>query len=384
MRRVGKCGGCKRLLVALFPLLVAMQPLSATGDSHGPVIDVWYGPHQVFGRRGLPQRWVNILGNVSDPDGIASLTYSLNSGPALPLSLGPDTRRLVARGDFNVELASTALGSGLNQVTITAIDLLNNTTVQSVTLEYIPGKVWPLPYSINWSLVENLQDVVQVVDGLWSVGQHGLRPRVLGYDRIVAIGDMSWSAYEITVPITVHGIDPAGFQWPSIAPWIGIILRWQGHSDWGGAQPTIGWKPVGAFLWYSWKGNYFSLKGDSGFAVDDPLRRKLEFGVRYYYKMRVQTVPNDSHQLGWYKAKIWPDTEPEPSTWTLRGSEKWQDLPNGSLLLVAHHVDATFGNVSIVPLEPLAPRSFMALWAERSYDFAIRVARAARRYVAFW
>lgn len=45
-----------------------------------PVIDVWYGTEQEFGHLGAPQEWVNILGNVSDPDGIKTLTYVLNGG----------------------------------------------------------------------------------------------------------------------------------------------------------------------------------------------------------------------------------------------------------------------------------------------------------------
>jgi len=62
-------------------------------------INIWYGSHQVFGHIGIPQQWINILGNVSDPDGVDSLTYSLNGGPELPLSMGPDTRRLESEGE---------------------------------------------------------------------------------------------------------------------------------------------------------------------------------------------------------------------------------------------------------------------------------------------
>ncbi len=35
------------------------------GVTSGPTITVWYGSPQKFGQIGVPQRWVNILGNVS-------------------------------------------------------------------------------------------------------------------------------------------------------------------------------------------------------------------------------------------------------------------------------------------------------------------------------
>ena len=71
----------------------------------GPTtIDVWYGAEQTFGARGRPQRWLNVLGNTSDPDGVASLTYSLNGGSEVSLNLGPDDFRLDEDGDFNIEI----------------------------------------------------------------------------------------------------------------------------------------------------------------------------------------------------------------------------------------------------------------------------------------
>jgi hypothetical protein len=64
---------------------------NATFSTQGQdtVIDVWYGEEQTFGSLGNPQEWVNIMGNVSDSDGIASLSYSLNGGAAIPSICGP-------------------------------------------------------------------------------------------------------------------------------------------------------------------------------------------------------------------------------------------------------------------------------------------------------
>jgi len=314
------------------------------------VIDIWYGSHQVFGHMGRPQRWANILGNVSDPDAIASLTYSVNGEMKLPLSRGPDTRRLLSPGDFNIEIAYTDLIQGLNYVVITTTDYLKNVTSETVTVEYVGGNTWPSTYSIDWNSAKNIQDVAQIVDGLWALDEDGIRPVVSGYDRAVAVGDVQWENYEVTVPITIQEIDRGGFAWPSVAPGVGISLRWPGHTDWGGSQPTIGWKPFGAGAWYGFEKDgsaWLGLGGENGLKLRDD-GRKLEFGVRYNWRVRVETV--SPGQGGLYSMKVWKHDEPEPSEWDLSGQEGPRDLPNGSLLLVAHHVNATFGNVTIMPL----------------------------------
>ena len=58
----------------------------------GPSIVVWRGSPQTFGQVGVPQRWVNVLGNVDDSNGIGSLSYRLNSGPE-PLAADRAVRR---------------------------------------------------------------------------------------------------------------------------------------------------------------------------------------------------------------------------------------------------------------------------------------------------
>jgi len=329
---------------------LTQRPSSNIRRPWNGVIDIWYGSHQVFGLIGRPQRWVNILGNVSDPDAIASLTYSLNGEPELPLSRGPDSRRLLSLGDFNIEIAYTDLKQELNYVVITATDHLNNVASETVTVEYSGGNSWPETYSINWSSAKNIQDVAQIVDGLWALEADGIRPVVPGYDRVVAIGDVQWDNYEVTVPITIHKIDQGGFKWPSNHPGLGISLRWPGHTDWGGSQPTIGWKPSGAGAWYSFRkngGSWLGLGGENGLRLRDTSRR-LEVGVRYNWRVRVETV--SPGQGGLYSLKVWKDDEPEPSEWDLSGQEGPRDLSIGSLILIAHHVDATFGDVTIIPL----------------------------------
>jgi hypothetical protein len=323
----------------------------------GPDINVWRGATQRFGDLGVPQRCVNLLGTVSDPDGLASLKYTLNGGPSQSLSVGPDTRRLARPGDFNAELDATNLLTGNNSVVLTARDQLGYTSTTTVTLHYGNNFPWPLPYSIDWNTVTNPQNVVQEVDGAWTFSPSGARPLHMDYDRILAIGDMGWADYEITVPVTVHATDPSSFSSPiSVGPGLGLVMRWRGHSDWGTQlggpwQPVIGWRPQGA----NWWNEYFadgsgrlSLSGENGLKVLDPTYKQLGMNVTYMTRTRVQSPPSGNGG-GIYRFKIWEHGTPEPISWLLEGQENAYDLSSGSLLLVAHHVDATFGNVTIVP-----------------------------------
>jgi hypothetical protein len=335
----------------LLPFIIAFVLLAYLGLQPGtaaaatnPVINIWYGAHQVFGQLGTPQRWINILGNVSDPDGIGSLVYSLNGGPASPLSIGPNTTRLVASGDFNIEIPIThpMLNSGLNQVVITATDSLNNTSQKSVTLTYHEGNSWPLPYTIDWSSVATISEVAQVVDGLWALEGDSVRPMVRGYDRLIAIGDMAWDDYQVIVPFTIHSTSSSN------TGGVGVITRWQGHFPIGDEQPATGWWQIGAYGYYRYRadGNHLALR----LSNEEPVKNydvDLDFGTRYILKMQVETTAQPGGQ---YRLKVWEDGQPEPIEWQLAAHDSSSDLANGSMLLVAHEADASFGDVSVAPL----------------------------------
>ncbi len=336
---------------------------ATTASASEPVIDVWYGNDQRFGLSCQPQQWVNILGNVSDLDGVASLTYSLNGQPAASLTIGPDGRRLHAAGDFNVELDFAKLQPGQNTVQLLATDTGNVKTSRTVTVEYTETTGCALPYTADWST--KIEDVAQVVDGLWRLNNGNVRTVRLGYDRTIAIGDMEWENYEVTVPFTVHDIDPncvdndgrCGGR--SSHPLIGVLVRWTGHYQQGGTSPRWGWWPMGAIGWYEWQkynpnplDGSLNLVGNAGCSrceiLDSAPSRNLPLGVPHIFKLRAETV-SQTYQ---YRFKMWPANQPEPSQWDLVGTQD-PDIPssgNGSVLLIAHHVDASFGKVTVTPI----------------------------------
>ncbi len=90
----------------------------------------------------------------------------------------------------------------------------------------------------------DIRDVVQVVDGQWAKDGDNIRTMATGYDRIVALGDMGWDDFQVTVPVTIHA-----FPDPN-AGGVGVVARWQGHFQIDDEQPGRGWWQIGAYGFY--------------------------------------------------------------------------------------------------------------------------------------
>ena len=284
------------------------------------------------------------------------MDYRLNGGTPRSVNLGPDGRRLARPGDINLDIARSLLRSGTNSVEIRVTDTLGNLTTHTVTLDYTPTTTWPLPYAVDWSVAASVHAVAQPVDGKWVIEGGGVRTQEIGYDRLLAIGDGSWTDYEVTVPVTVNAVssDPAAYQSPSNGPGLGMILHWNGHyATPTGAQPYTGYKPVGAIGWYRWRSTSASLQitDAQGLPAVSTSGVALSAGSTYVFKMRVHNPAGGPE----YSLKVWPQGQPEPLMWTLTHQQGSTDPTSGSLLLLAHHVDATFGTVSVTPLGSTTP-----------------------------
>lgn len=337
-----------------------------------PTITVWYESDLKFGQLGNPQQWANIHGNVS---GVAKnnldLSYTLNGGPSNSLAVGADVRRLSRNGDFNIELDVASLQQGTNTVVIRAENTATSeVTNKNVTFNYQTGNTWPSSFVANWGTASSIYDVANVVDGEWTIqGDGTLRPLdvatgttpVLDYDRLVAIGDMSWTDYQVTVPLTIHGIDSAsGFGFPSFGPGVGLILRWNGHYQVAGEQPRTGWEKLGALGWYRWSdvstaglqmiGYSFGNYPGGGNVLYQNSNVQLAYDTEYIMKMNVDTTAGGAI----YRFRVWRSDLPEPDEWHMVGTlDNVDDAGHpagGSMVLVAHHVDVSFGNVTTQPL----------------------------------
>ncbi|MCB0989779.1 MAG: chitobiase/beta-hexosaminidase C-terminal domain-containing protein [Acidimicrobiales bacterium] len=343
----------------------SVQGTTLAPGEGGTVFDVWFGDEQDFGQLGLAQRWVNVLGRVSDPQGVSTLSYRLNGGAPVAMQLGADGRRLHGAGDFNADLLVADLVPGENTVEFTAVDATGDSTSHVVIVNWTPGVEWALPWVVDWSEVASVTDAVQPVDGYWAKASGGLAITNVddGYDRIVAVGDVTWEQYEVTVPFMVNSIAPGADDSPSNGPGVGIIMRWNGHNDSvdPGSQPLVGFKadgasptPFGAFaLWRDPAGaqdDQIQLLDEDASLVRTDLDAPLSLGVEYTMRARV-----DGTTPATYRFKMWRSDQPEPAgwdvSWTAAGDA--QDPTGGSLALVAHEVDAVFGDVVVTPAGPV-------------------------------
>ena len=326
--------------------VAATVTLTVNGPSN-TTIDVFYGANQDIGAVGQSQVWINIPGNVADPDGVASLSYTLNGGAPQTLTVGPDGRRLNNEGDFNIDPARDLLIDGVNEIIITSVDTLGDTTSTTVVVNYTAGSNWPENYQVDWSQVSSINDVAEIIDGDWSITADGVRTQQTGYDRLFAIGDMDWVEYEVVSNFIIHDTDENLFSG------VGLIGPWNGHTDdpVAGAQPKTGFLPYGSLSWAAWfPPNAPSRIQTGGFQQPrDRDNFDFTFDQKYNFRYRVEFIGQSTDLT--YRMRVWADGSPEPSEWNVQYTDEATDLTNGSLLFIAHYTDATFGNISVEEIQ---------------------------------
>lgn len=345
-----------RLLLNL--LLSAVCLAQAVEDSLAvPGLRLWYGLEQQVGRGGRSQPAFNLLGSLRPSEG-RSLAYRLNDGPLRELQIGAgahgfgDGRRLARTGDFNADIPLDSLRPGFNRVEL----ICSDSTRQSLVVELRDGD-GGLPRSIDWR--EPAQAVGQAIDGHWRREDGWLRLVESGYDRMFLLGASDWQDYEVETRVRVLAIDEETGP-HSGAPGVGLLLRFEGHRAGGfrnypETQPLWGYLPFGMLGWLRWMRGLDAapelqaLRGDSdihqAFGVRD-----IELDTSYGLRMRCETVAaNDAGQAGTrYSFKLWLADEAEPDEWSWQWLQySTRALQRGGCALVAHHVEAAFGPVSV-------------------------------------
>lgn len=328
-------------------------------DPGGPEIELWSGFEMDAGG-GKAQRWFDIPGRVSDPDGVASLTVSVNGRGVSDLAMGPNGRRLVAPGDFNADIPRDRLAVGDNVVTVRAVDLTGAETSASIRVHNDDEPVPEPPLTIDWRR-QTLDGVVEIVDGRWVVeGERVVIDReARGYDRLLAIGDRSWTDYEVTTDVVVDEVATRVGPF-SNAPGFGLLLRWNGHNDSvaPGQQPKAGFRPdeglhptpLGAFLMYQFLpdgSGVLQFQNHRTVEVSRSDAVQVEPGRRYRIRARVVSTASGAT----YSARLWPADEDEPDEWLVTyeaGSADFEPA-SGSLVLLAHETALGFGGVRITP-----------------------------------
>lgn len=317
-------------------------------------IEFWYGERQSFGVIGNPQRQVNVLGHVCGYVEVPCVWYTLNGGPSeRQLNLGPDLHRLAKTGDFNIEIERSELRVGENTVKVGVEEIDGTRTENTVIIEYRENNRWPLPYEIDWDKVDRVQDVVEIIDGDWRQTSEGLRTTSPYYDRALALGDASWTDYEVSTSVKFHDFtEPAAGPPTYEVAHVAIAVRWPGH-DKDSNQPNRKWYPLGATAEFRLEKDYQNCRwrifdgeifyAEQGKAVRGPILPE----VWYHMKHRVETL---SKTRTLYSVKFWPSEQVEPEEWDFQAIEISGSPNSGSACILAHNTDVTFGNVSVVPI----------------------------------
>lgn len=308
---------------------------------NSPEIELWYGDEQIIGgpEQPAPQRWVNVLGRITEPTA-SSATYRVNDGPARSFPFGPSTTRLLGPGDFNLEVERAAL---LPPPDFNSVDILVETGSDEPLFRRVYLQVYP-PVTVAPDLyvdfsalpdVAALNQVAAVVDGLWELTDDGVRTTELGYDRLIALGSQDWSSdYEVLAEFTLH-------YWRNWGA-VGVAVGWQGHT--GAQDPREDW-PLEALGWVRKvvPQPELQIMAYSGGVLD---RRAFELVEGNTYLLRTRTERGAGNARS-ASLRIWPAGADEPADWLL---ETAAPLHDGSVLLVAHHADVTWHNVTVTPL----------------------------------
>lgn len=337
----------------VFSVLLLMSSEACAGNPASttpPQVNLWYGNYQTFGANGVPQQWVNILGNVTSPVGIAMLTYSLNGAPDVNLNCGPTNPRLVEAGDFNADIDYALLWPGLNKVIITATDYLNQATQQTVSINYVATQLASDvgDFTVDFRQVTNatLQNWVQIVDGIWDVGlDYRIRTTQTGYDRAFLIGDTNISGgYDVTTEFVLHSYDTYwGWAFGAASGWLGHTLDNYGYPD--PSQPYIGhpfpaWGVIGtdstgtdSYRIYT---NFVPLYETELSDNNTAPAVGLETPYMYHYRVTANSDGLTSHN----SLNVWPKGTTEPTRWMVEADTPTQA---GSILFDAHNVDVSIG-----------------------------------------
>ena len=325
----------------------------AGGTGDGPEFELWHGDEASFGNTGNSQRWVNITGRLTSVSGTATLTYQLNNGAVRTAGIAADTSRIENTNDFNIDLLTSSLVPGTNTVRLSATDNLG-TRIRTVSFDYTDLAENPSTLlAVDWSEAASIDSVGAVSDGAWAIQNGTLRTLDFGYDRLMTLGDTSWTDYEVRTAFTYNSIN-AGADGPSSnGPGVGVFLRWNGHNDFvePGSQPQQGFvpdgsnpDPIGAIAWWRDQAGATPPQRqitDSSATVMDSDSFTLTQGQTYNIRAQAEG--------GRYRVKIWQSGTSEPGTWLSHGSTGTASK-SGAIALVAHEMDISFGDVLVTPL----------------------------------
>ncbi|MBK1875516.1 dienelactone hydrolase family protein [Pelagicoccus mobilis] len=326
--------------------------LSHTNTPIAASIDLWYGDKQEFGKYGRPQKWINILGNLSPAQEAKRLSCSMNGGVARQITIGSDGHRLARPGDFNIDINVDELSPGENTLRLYSEFRDGSVIEKEVSIFVHQATSIPKELDLDLTQLNSIPEQIQIVDGKWEQTAEGIRSISPFYDRVLALGDLSWKDYEVTAKVIFNSVlQPNAELGHGGADVIHAALatRWPGH-DKDQRQPHRKWWPLGATAEFrltpSWDDCSWRIIGSPVLIKNEASSRNIVPGNAYFLKHRVQTV-SDEQSL--YQVKCWPANTSEPKDWDLE-LLKNDDVSQGGALFLAHYADVTLQAVMVRPI----------------------------------
>ena len=228
-------------------------------------------------------------------------------------------------------------------------DGVGNVESTTVTVINHAAPVWPQTYTADWSTATSVTELGVPLDGRWTLdpvnGTVSVEIADQGYDRILLIGDDTWTDYELTASITLRQINPTPSPLSGRAGF-GYIVNWNGHNDTvaPGSQPLQGYlpdpstpTPFGAITW--WRNDRIGIFDHNATSQVEGTAMQVTEGATYRTKLQV-----DRQGLATtYRYKMWVDGAAEPTSWdAVFTSPGGSDEPlSGSVGLLAHEVAAS-------------------------------------------
>lgn len=296
------------------------------------MIQLHYGSRQRFERRHSD---INILGQLQAPLPALTSSYRLNGADAVHFYIEPveansdpliyphglrtpGCHRLRHRpGEFNIEIPADCphLIRGWNEIEISAVDAAQAPHSCSARIHWNPATP-RLPIHLqNMMGVPSVQDIGQVVNGLFEVDYtHNVIRSVnpVGSDALFLLGPPARSQEAL------YSVKFAALN----GVWMGTSDFFAGHVA---ESPTLGIKPGystnglatldrrgGARSWIAWgdnlsdNANSWVVTTKQG-AIHYPISPGVTYRVRHQVRMRRSEVMT--------RFKIWPIQETEPHNW---------------------------------------------------------------------
>ena len=241
-------------------------------------LEVWNLTHGGTARTGAVDIF-NIVGRLHRPSDVGEFSYSLNDGPLTPVFFNRTSERdgrLTFPGDFNVDTVSLADLSTSNTLRLHIRRHSGGEIVSEIPFVCKEFADRDPRFTLDLEDVTAVEELGQVVEGLWQVGQdgHGRRclevtPENAGFDRVITFGRREWTTgYEIFARLAVTKLTSGSHN-------VGLVFKWNPHAQGDGTWLPRAWSsglayyrsypPFGLRIRYGVK----AQRDDSGFVHGD-------------------------------------------------------------------------------------------------------------------